>query len=426
MKKSFPLFVIITLFFSLYPAVSHGAGASLYLSPGSGSFFVGSTFDVSIFVNTGGENINAVQASLSFDPKKLQVASPTSGKSFIEVWIAQPTFSNTKGTLEFIGGIPTPGINTTSGLISTITFRVISPGETTIRLLDSCQVLRNDSYGTNILTSKGRGVYSLTIPPPEGPKIYSPTHPDQNKWYKNNNPTFSWETEEGITDFSYSFDQDPVAVPDSISDGNYTSVSYSEIKDGIWFFHVKAKKADVWGGASHYAVQIDTSPPAGFSLTIEPSPNTIEKQPLVFFATTDALSGINYYTIKYIDISRGREEEETAFFQEAISPYKLPVLKEGKYLVVVRAYDISGNWREETATIQIFRSGFYVDWLGIHYDQYFIPWWIIIAVLAVLLLIILILLIRKIRRQMRGKRQRLSEIEKKLTEEEKQFLDKLT
>ncbi len=424
MKISIPLFVIVILFFSLYPAVSHGAGASLYLSPGSGSFFVGSTFDVSIFVNTGGENINAVQADLSFDPKKIQVASPTAGKSFIEVWIVQPSFSNAKGTISFIGGVPTPGVNTSSGLISTITFRIIAPGETTIKLLDSCRVLLNDSYGTNTLTSRGRGVYTLLVPPPEGPKVYSPTHPDQNKWYKNNNPTFSWETEEGITDFSYSFDRDPVSVPDSISDGNFTSVSYSAIEDGICYFHVKAKKEGVWGGASHYAVQIDSTAPAGFTPTIEPSAQTTEKQPLVFFSTTDGLSGMSHYTLKYIDITKERKEEESGFFQEVISPYKLPSLESGKYLVVIRAYDIAGNWREETVKIEIFRPGFYLSGDGIHWGKYFVPWWLLVLVFIILLLLVIIVVWRKNRETAKRKKEKLLAIGQKLKESEKDYLIK--
>jgi len=284
--------------------------------------------------------------------------------------------------------------------------------------------LLNDSYGTNTLTSRGRGVYTLLVPPPEGPKVYSPTHPDQNKWYKNNNPTFSWETEEGITDFSYSFDRDPVSVPDSISDGNFTSVSYSAIEDGICYFHVKAKKEGVWGGASHYAVQIDSTAPAGFTPTIEPSAQTTEKQPLVFFSTTDGLSGMSHYTLKYIDITKERKEEESGFFQEVISPYKLPSLESGKYLVVIRAYDIAGNWREETVKIEIFRPGFYLSGDGIHWGKYFVPWWLLVLVFIILLLLVIIVVWRKNRETAKRKKEKLLAIGQKLKESEKDYLIK--
>jgi len=325
--------------------------------------------------------------------------------------------------MSFIGGIPTPGINTTAGLVSTVTFRAISPGSTTILFLDSSKVLRNDPKGTNILTSMGRGVYELLIPPPEGPEVFSPTHPDKNKWYKNNNPTFSWEKEEGVTDFSYSFDRDPTGVPDNVSEGNHTSVSYSDVGDGIWYFHVKAKKAEVWGGVSHYLVQIDTTPPAAFTPEVEPSSKTTERQPLISFITTDALSGMDYYQIKYVDITPERKEETVGFFVEAASPYKLPSLEIGKYLVVVRAADIAGNYREGTVKIQIFPEGITISKRGIQYREYSLPWWILAAVLIIILVLIGFYLWRKYRRQFLVKKDRITEMEKRIENERKKILD---
>lgn len=411
----------LSLFFSLLflvlistPFRAEAGDASLYFSPAGGSFFVGSTFDVSVFVNTGGENINAVEVNLKFDPIKIQVASPTAGKSFIEVWVSQPTFSNTKGTLSFIGGVPSPGINTSAGLVSTVTFRAISPGETQITFLDSSKVLKNDPQGVNILTSMNRGVYTLLIPPPEGPKVFSPTHSDQNKWYKNNNPTFSWEKEEGVIEFSFSIDQDPMAVPDNTSEGNGTSVSYTEIGDGIWYFHVKAKKGDIWGGTSTYPVKIDASPPASFTPTVQPSEKTVEKQPLVSFFTTDSVSGMDYYQIKYINVTPEKVEEEAGFFTEASSPYKLPVLEAGKYLMIVRAYDIAGNWREGNVKIEVLPKELFFTKNGINFRGFLIPWWILILILIIIILVIIILLILRYRKLRKKEENELGDIKSRL------------
>lgn len=388
MIKKLGVIILILVIFCLLPKVTKAVGTSLYFSPGSGTFFVGSTFDVSVFVNTGGEDINAIEVNVKFDPKKLQIASPTAGRSFIEVWVAQPTYDNVKGVMSFLGGLPSPGINTSAGLVSTVTFRIISPGETTVLFLDTSKVLRNDPEGTNILTSTGRGVYNLVIPPPEGPKIFSLTHSDTNKWYKDNNPTFCWEKEEGVTDFSYSFSQDSTEIPDNVSDGDHVCVSYNDVEDGIWYFHVKAKKAEVWGGTSHYSVQIDTTPPAIFFPVVEPALKTIERQPLVSFITTDALSGISHYELKYIDITPERKEEAVGFFREVSSPYKLPPLEIGKYLIVIRAYDLAGNWREGTVKIEILPEGIFFTGKGIQYRQFIVPWWFLIFILIIVLGII--------------------------------------
>jgi hypothetical protein len=417
------LLIIISLILIVFgvPSLTKAAGASLYLSPASGTFFVGSTFDVSVFVNTGEENVNAVEVNIKFDPKKIQVASPTTGKSFIEVWIAQPTYSNTKGTMKFIGGVPTPGINTSAGLVSTVTFRAITPGETSVVFLENSKVLRNDPHGTNILTSLGRGSYNLVIPPPEGPEVFSSTHPDQNKWYKNNNPTFSWEKTEGVTDFSYSFDEDPTGVPDNISEGGHNSISFNKVKDGFWYFHVKAKEGEVWGGTSHYLVRIDSTPPAIFKPTVDPSDKTTEKQPLISFITTDALSGLDHYQIKYIDVTPGKEEEGVGFFTEVSSPHKLPSLDIGDYLIIVRAHDKAGNWREGTVKIKIFPEGIYFSSKGIHYLEWFFPWWLLLLILLIILAIILFSYWRKHKGLVEQKKERLKRVEERLGEQHREI-----
>ena len=415
------MFLLIGL---VLPLTAKAAGASLYFSPNSGTFYVGSTFDVSIFLNTGGENVNAVQADLKFDPTKLQIASPTAGKSFISVWVSQPTYSNIEGTASFQGGIPSPGINTSAGLISTITFRAIDPGETTILFSDSSRVLLDDGKGTDILTSRGRGVYTLRIPPPEGPKVFSSTHPDQNKWYKNNNPTFSWEKEEGVTDFSFSLDFDPQGIPDNISEGDGTSISFTGLEDGIWYFHVKAKKADVWGGTSHYLVRIDSTSPASFQIEVSPSPETSLSQPVVSFITTDALSGFDHFEIKVIDITPGREDREISFFIEAASPYKLPALEVGKYMIVVRAFDKAGNWRDESVKIKIIPKGIGLTREGIYLFEIFLSWWLIILAVILILILVAFVLIRWLKKQKRvreGVKQKLRQRERKLKEDGKKI-----
>jgi len=433
MKKVFPILIAFVLAFTITSSVE-AAGASLYLSPGSGTFFIGSTFDVSIFVNTKGNNVNAVKVDLKFDPRILQIASPTAGKSFISVWISQPTYSNITGTASFQGGIPSPGINTSSGLVSTITFRAIAPGETTVSFLDSSQVLLNDGEGTNILSSLGGGVYKIVIPPPEGPKVFSPTHPDQNKWYKNNNPSFSWEKEEGVTDFSYSINHSFYEVPDNISEGSHTSVSYSDLEDGIWYFHIKAKKGNAWGGVSHYIVQIDTTPPAAFTLAFEPflrSPLMTSKEPIVSFITTDSLSGLDHYELKVIDLTEISEKKGTGFFVEVTSPYKLPALPLGEYEIIVRAFDKALNFQDSPQKIEVIPSEriFYITKRGINIWTIFLSWQKLILILVLLAILILIIILWRLRHhQLIHKRRltlkRIEEIGKKNGEEVKKRLEK--
>lgn len=391
MNKFLTFLLILILFLTFIPTTK-AEGASIYLSPSSGTFYVGSTFNVSVFVNTGGSDVNAVRVDLKFDPKKLQVASPTAGRSLISVWISQPAYSNVEGTVSFRGGVPSPGINTSSGLISTITFRVIAPGSATVSVLEASQVLLNDGMGTDILSWTGRGTYTLTMPPPEGPRVSSSTHPDQNKWYKNNSPTLGWERESWVTDFSYSVDKDYRGTPDNISEGDHAAVSHTDLEDGIWYFHIRAKKAGVWGGVSHYIVRVDTTPPAAFTLSFEPflaSPIPTS-QPIVSFITTDALSGIDHYELKTVSLTETKEKKEADFWIEVTSPYKLAPLGAGTHKVMVRAFDSAGNWRDASEKLGIIPRGeFVVSKDGVNFWIVFLPWWLIILILVILILLIL-------------------------------------
>jgi hypothetical protein len=405
----------------------------LYLSPSSGTFFVGSTFDISIFLNTGGNNINAVKVDLKFDPKKLQITSPTAGRSFITVWISQPVFSNVEGTATFQGGIPSPGINTSAGLVSTITFRAIAPGETSISILDSSLVLLNDPKGTNVLVSVGKGIYQITLPPPEGPKVFSPTHPDQNKWYSNNSPTISWEKEEGVTDFSFSIDQNPFGAPDNVSEGDQTSVSFANLEDGIWYFHIKAKKGDVWGGISHYALLIDTTPPAGFQITIDPilrKENVTSREPMVSFLTTDSLSGISHYLFKIIDLEKTEKGiSEEPFFIEVSSPYKIPPLNPGLYQIIIRAFDLAGNFRDSIEKIEVIPTEklFYFSKRGLNIFNLFLSWptVILILVMIIFLIFFFIFLHWKNFNNLQNKKNDLIKLKEKVRKDGGEIRDKL-
>ncbi|KKL28592.1 hypothetical protein LCGC14_2373610, partial [marine sediment metagenome] len=176
-KRLLVVFCFILIFITVPRLLAEGESASLYLSPYQGTFFIGTTFDVSVFINTEGSSINAVQVDLEFSPDLLQVTSPTAGSSFISVWADQPFYSNKQGIISFRGGVPSPGIKTSAGLVSTISFRAKAPGTATISFSDSSKVLLADGKGTNILKNTAIGNYTLIISPPEGPELFSPTHP---------------------------------------------------------------------------------------------------------------------------------------------------------------------------------------------------------------------------------------------------------
>ena len=373
-------------------AFVQAAPATMYLSPSAGSFFVGSTFDVSILLNTGGSSVNTVEVALDFPENVIQIANPSIGKSIIQVWATNPTFSNRTGQIYFVGGIPSPGIQTSNGVVLTMTFRVIAPSSGTINFGERTRVLANDGSGTDILTQATHGSYTFLPVPPQGPAISSPTHPDQTKYYKNSSPTFDWTKDPGTEAFSYTIDEDPNGLPDTVSEGTDSSTSFDSLADGIWYFHVRAKKSGVWGGTSSFMAHVDTRPPAEFKTSISPGNRTSEQRPVTRFFTTDSLSGLDHYELKLVPLAL-QSDAESAFFFGVNSPYQFSPLEAGRYTLIVRAYDKAGNWRDSEENLTITTSFFrLISNEGVDLVFLFLSWEKILSILAGLILALVLLL----------------------------------
>ena len=372
------------MFINGLPAIVKAQGASLSIYPQTGSFTVGSTFDVSIFLNTNSNNINAVQADLKFDPEILQVITPTKELSAIETWTFPPSFSNSKGTISLRGGFPSAGINTSEGLISTITFESISPGETIVSFLDSSKVLLNDEKGTNILSSVNRGIYNIIPSPSRGPEIFSQTHPDQNKWYRSNSPAFNWGEIKGARGYSCELNDDPYGEPNDNINTESTFISFGDVKDGIKYFHLKVKKEEVWEGASHFKIKIDKTSPQEFEPYLEPFSLTLGNHLLIYFNTKDALSGIDHYEVRVADFTDPNDVILSGWVRQE-SPFRFTKEESGTFRILVRAFDKAGNFQEGNISLKTFGSFLTTVSGGIEIKGIFIPWWLIYFLIIIIL-----------------------------------------
>lgn len=358
-------FFIASLSFAfIYIAAPTAHAASLSMNPAGGTFTVGSTFDVSLFLNTENASVNAIGTFISFPPDLLQLVSAVvSGESVVQVWSAQPKFNNQTGSIELQGGIP-GGLNTSRGLVTTLRFRVKSVGSALVKFLDASKVLLNDGRGTDVLNDTSNGLYTLVLPPPAGPQVVSETHPEQTVWYAASDVVLSWAAEPDVEGYSYILTKEPADIPDDISEGVKRTVTYRDVADGVNYFHIKGLRDGEWGGTTHFAVKVDTTPPAEFPIEIAPGARTVRRQPIVEFATTDALSGISHYELKLVPLKLQEQGaalqtggSETLFI-ETQSPYLTPELPFGTYHVIVRAYDRAGNFREVTQPLAVVRALF--------------------------------------------------------------------
>jgi len=268
---------IFVLFFACFWVnEAQGASVSLYLSPPSGTYAIGSTFSVMVKVNSGGEAINAAEGTLIFNPDRLQIVNLSKSGSIFTLWTAEPTFSNSIGNITFGGGRPSK-FSGSSGTIITITFKAIANASARITF-SSGSVLAADGKGTNVLAYMVSGTYVIkTKVVTESPEGYIPslvpagapaasivsssTHPDSEKWYSNNNPEFSWELPQDVTGASLALHPEPFADPGPISDGLMESKKFEDVEGGIWYFHIKLKNKYGWGEITHRKVLIALEAP---------------------------------------------------------------------------------------------------------------------------------------------------------------------
>ncbi len=292
-KKSYQiinylLVLVFALIIFLIP-LSIAKAASFYISPSSASYEIAKTFSVNIFASSK-QALNAGSGSISFPVDKLEVISISKAGSIFSLWAQEPSFSNKNGTINFEGIVMNPGYTGASGKIITVSFKTKAAGLANVNF-SSASILANDGLGTNILDSFAGAKISITSNndkvienkdkvvennkkvetdnTPPLPVVISSTHPDQGKTYNNSNVEFSWKLPTGVDGESVYLSRSPDSALSSVSDGVFTVQNYTNLEDGVWYFHIKFRSHNAWGPTAHYRVQIDTSDEAIFINKLE-------------------------------------------------------------------------------------------------------------------------------------------------------------
>jgi hypothetical protein len=275
----------------------------------------------------------------------LSVTNLSKDGSIIKLWSNDPVYSNADGSINFEGVIFNPGFSGTEGKVLTVTFMPKKTAKANI-FFNSGSILANDGKATNILGQLGTASFTIgnnlqvsggnTTTPvenpllPLAPKIVSATNPDSNKWYKNNQPSFSWEIPDGVTAVRTAYDRNPSTIPSKLYEPAISTKTLDNVADGVYYFHAQFKNAYGWGAIAHFRFQVDTTPPAPFVVSFPQGSESNNPKPAMTFNSTDKTSGIDHYELKIGD--------------NAFTPFDLmPILSPGKYNVIVKAIDKAGN-----------------------------------------------------------------------------------
>ncbi len=342
-------FAFSAVIFAVLPTVA--SAANLYFSPSSGSHAVGTTFSVSIYVSSADQAMNAASGVISFPSDKLEVTSLSKTGSIFTLWVQEPSFSNSAGTVNFEGIVLNPGFTGSNGKAITITFRNKAAGNAPLTF-SSGSALANDGKGTNILTGMGDANFSNgTIQPgapeivtpveiagtPEAPVISSLTHPDPNKWYAESSAKFNWNVPKDITAVRLLVGKISNAIPTITYTSLINSKEITDLADGTWYFSVRLKNNAGWGAVSHFRFQIDIGKPSSFDLTEITRKDLTEPKASFVFDAKDDISGIDHYEIQ-IDNSNSQ-----AWQDDGSHKFTTSILEPGKHTLIARAVDKARN-----------------------------------------------------------------------------------
>lgn len=353
--KTFVVLVLVSgiLFFSGLDTLR---AATIYFSPTSSSPKVNSIFSVNIIAGSTDQAMNAASGIVSFPPDKLEVVSLSRSNSVFNLWVQEPSFSNTAGTINFEGIILNPGFLGSAGTVFTATFRTKRAG-IAVLTLSSGSVLANDGLGTDILSTLGNAKISIqsnatATPQPQeqdsssldesGPKITSTTHQNTNKWYTNSNPEFSWSVPSNVTAVQTLVGSRPKSKPIVLYKPPISLKLIEDMPDGVWYFHLRFRDASGWGETAHFKFNIDTKKPESFEIREVQRKDYTNPRVKFIFDAEDETSGIDHYEVNIDGKDQGIWEDDGSY------TYVTNILEPGSHTLIAKAIDGAGNGRSNS------------------------------------------------------------------------------
>lgn len=351
----------------LFPAITN-AGSSLYLSPEKGIYSVGDIFDVKILVDSGGEAINAAEADIFFDSENIFVEDLSTEGSVFNMWTIPPSVSNKAGKIEFAGGTRQNFIGE-EGLVLTITFKALRSVNSRARFA-AAAILSADGTGTNIITEMKSGVYTLKpkeiFEPAEkvdysnvlpAVPVFSPTHPDSDKWYVEKTAKFSWQLPPDATAIRSLVDKNAESIPYVFYDPPIDEEVVNDLSNGTHYFHLQVKNKAGWSQVSHFKFNIDDENPESFEIVEQKQPTLSDDRKAFLFESFDKISGIEKYEI-VID-----NNDSEIWEDDGTDLYITPPLELGNHSILVKAMDRAGNYLLSSASFTV-DSSFLTKYLG--------------------------------------------------------------
>ena len=247
-------FCILLVALGFFPTIAMAEGGALYVSPTQTEHSIGSTFDIHVLADTGGDSINAVEAEIAYNPAALSVESISAEGSIVQLWLTPAEFSNDEGIIRFSGTLHTD-YSGDSGRLVTVRFKALRNMSSPVRFVQGA-MLSAYGQGSNNITSMRSGL--VVVKPDEIAIPADPNSFDQPTPIKPEAPAFLEYphtvnvgdlivvkgTAEPNTKIAvyFSHGDEPEMRTDlmSAADGTFTFVSDSEVTIGVYRVYATA------------------------------------------------------------------------------------------------------------------------------------------------------------------------------------------
>lgn len=352
LQLAFNIFVILCVTFIIYFYVEksfihiESAPSPLYNSTlrfqqESGVFSSHFPRDLNILLDSGEEAINAIAASITYNPSIIRIEAVNFETSICKNFIKQ-SIDSVVGTVNIECIIPSPGYKGNSGVIATLQIVPQKDGVAIFRFDKESKVLANDGAGTNVLraTTDASLIFNSSVDASftaTDPALFSSSHPNMARWYSNKTISLSWLPSSM-----------PVLLQIKDSTGatllsvqkNRPPFKYSTSRDGIYTVELQLASSKT---VHSFKFQIDTTRP---TLSVKPLKTLVTKGEVLPIRVEGSDESSGLQRAFYLSVDDG-------LFYPIGSEIHIPFYEAGRHSVVVRAFDNAGNYRDVKTTIRV-------------------------------------------------------------------------
>lgn len=321
--------------------------ATISLSPASQTINQNTNFTVSIFENSGTEQVSGVQANLSYDVTKLDFVSiDNTGSLFGDLGSSLPD-SISGGVIKMTRIIPggNPPV-TGNQLVTKVTFKTKTVlGATAVNFAAGTTIGRTDS--TDILGTSNGGNYTVQDPPP----TVSLTAPTDGAKVKGNSVTVSANASDdlGVSKVEFYDGATIIGTPDTTSPYSVTW-NTTGLTNGNHSLTAKAFDATASKTSTAVTVMVDNLPPS-VSITSPTNGATISGSAVNVTATSsDANAGVEKVEF-FVDGASTPKATDTS------SPYSFSWNTTSEtntsHTLTAKSTDLAGNTNTHTINVTI-------------------------------------------------------------------------